>query len=128
MLLSWMERKIGRSGQLLFPGITERYLHRHPRNARWRGVDSQSSQPHDRSQLHEKGQSALLSTAGAPYFVENLSFCRKLHLYLSLWSFIYMFLCWCCVRCGRSRACNVVGAVCCKRANNMPYVRCKQNI
>ena len=30
----------------------------------------------------EKGQSTLLSTAGAPYFVENLAF-WKMHLYLS---------------------------------------------
>ena len=75
----------------------------------------------------EKDQSTLLSTAGAPYFVENLSFWKHTLVFV-FWSFIYMLLRWCCVRCGRSRACNVVGAVCCKRANNMPYVRCKQNI
>ena len=76
--------------------------------------------------LAEKDQSTLLSIAGAPYFVNNLSF-GKIHLYLFLLC-IYMFLCWCCVRCGRSCACNVVSTACCKRTNNMPYVRCKQNI
>ena len=57
---------------------------------------------------HEKGQSTLLSTAGAQYLVRYFIF--EIHLYLFLWSFIYMSLCWCCVRCGRSSACNVVGA------------------
>ena len=70
----------------------------------------------------EKDQSTLLSTAGAPYFDEKFHVC-EMHVYLSPWSFGYMFFCWCCVWCGRSRACNVSGAGCCKRAGKVPYVR-----
>ena len=46
------------------------------------------------------------------------NFCEML-LYPSVCTFIIYFLCRGCLRCGRSPACSVVGAVCRKRASKM---------
>ena len=51
--------------------------------------------------------------------------CCNMHMYLSPWPCVYIISCWCCMWCGCGRACNVVGAVCCKRAGKVPYVRCE---
>ena len=46
------------------------------------------------------------------------------YVFVSLVMCLHVF-CWCCMWCGCGRGCNVVGAVCCKRAGNVPYVRCE---
>ena len=73
----------------------------------------------------EKDQSTLLSTAEAPYFDENHTFVATCICICLLGHVSTCFFCWCCMWCGCGRACNVVGAECCKRAGNVPHVRCE---
>ena len=90
---------------------------------------SHSQHPHPPTSSHtyahaEKDQSTLLSTAEAPYFDENHTFVATC-ICICLLGHVFTFCCWCCMLCGCGRACNVVGAVCCKRAGNVPCVRCE---
>ena len=81
--------------------------------------------PQDERATHvaEKVQSTLLSTAEAPS-MKITHLLQHAYVFVSLVMCLHVF-CWCCMWCGCGRGCNVVGAVCCKRAGNVPYVRCE---